>query len=41
MIGALEVLAKENFANLNPHPLFVKIYYNHPTISERISALNS
>ncbi len=39
MIGALEVLAKENFSNLNPHPLYVKLYYNHPTISERISAL--
>lgn len=40
MIGALEVLAKENFANLNPHPLYVYIYYNHPTIAERIEALN-
>ncbi|AUD65995.1 hypothetical protein BK011_09960 [Tenericutes bacterium MZ-XQ] len=40
LIGALEILAKENFANLNPHPLYVSIYYNHPTISQRISALN-
>lgn len=40
MIGALEILAKENFANLNPHPLYVYIYYNHPTIAERIEALN-
>ena len=40
MISALEILAKENFANLNPHPLYVAIYYNHPTISQRISALN-
>lgn len=40
MIGALEVLAKENFANLNPHPLYVYIYYNHPTIAERIESLN-
>lgn len=40
MIGALEILAKENFANLNPHPLYVSIYYNHPTISQRINALN-
>lgn len=39
MVGALEVLAKENFSNLNPHPLYVKLYYNHPTISERISSL--
>ena len=41
MIKALEILAKENFANLNPHPLYVAIYYNHPTISQRIDALNS
>lgn len=39
MVGALEVLARENFANLNPHPLYVKLFYNHPTISERISSL--
>lgn len=39
MVDALEVLAKENFLNLNPHPLYVKIFYNHPTISERISSL--
>ncbi|BCR36770.1 M48 family metallopeptidase [Mariniplasma anaerobium] len=39
MIGALEVLARENFSNLNPHPLYVKLFYNHPTISERISSL--
>ena len=40
MIGALEVLAKENFSNLNPHPLYVYIYYNHPTIAERIDGLH-
>jgi STE24 endopeptidase len=40
MIGALEILAKENFANLNPHPLYVFLYYNHPTISKRIESLN-
>lgn len=40
MINALEILAKENFSNLNPHPLYVSIYYNHPTISQRIDALN-
>lgn len=41
MITALEVLAKENFSNLNPHPLFVKIFYGHPTISERIKSLEA
>ncbi len=39
MIGALEILAKENFSNLNPHPLFEKLYYNHPTISKRIASI--
>ena len=41
MVKALEILAKENFSNLNPHPLYVKLYYNHPTISERISSLET
>ncbi|MFA6801197.1 MAG: M48 family metallopeptidase [Acholeplasmataceae bacterium] len=39
MIHALEVLAKENFSNLNPHPLYVVLYYNHPTISQRIDSI--
>ena len=41
MISALEVLAKENFSNLNPHPLFETLYYNHPSISKRISSINA
>ncbi len=40
MITALEVLARENFSNLNPHPLSVVLNYNHPTISQRIKAIN-
>ena len=40
MISALEVLAKENFSNLNPHPLFETLYYNHPSISKRIASIN-
>jgi STE24 endopeptidase len=39
MISALKVLVVENFANLTPHPLYVKLYYNHPTISERIASV--
>ncbi|MGE4321363.1 MAG: M48 family metallopeptidase [Acholeplasmataceae bacterium] len=41
MISALEVISRENFANLNPHPLFVTLYYNHPTTSDRIKAINA
>lgn len=40
MISALKVLAKENFANLTPHPLFVKLTYSHPPIVDRINAIN-
>ncbi len=41
MIMALRVLAKEDLADLNPHPLFVKAYYSHPPMSLRIGALES
>lgn len=40
MISALKRLAQENFANLTPHPLMVKMTYTHPPISQRIHALN-
>jgi STE24 endopeptidase len=39
MISALTVLARESLSNLSPHPLFVKLYYSHPPMSERLSAL--
>lgn len=39
MIGALQVLAIENLANLTPHPLYVLLNYDHPTIPNRIAAL--
>lgn len=41
LISALKVLAKENFSNLTPHPLVVKLTYSHPPTSERIDALES
>lgn len=41
MMSALEVLARENFSNLNPHPLFEKLYYNHPSISKRLASIKS
>ncbi len=41
MISALEVLARANYSNLNPHPLYVKLYYNHPTIAKRIEAIKA
>jgi STE24 endopeptidase len=41
MIHALEILAKENFSNLNPHPLYERIFYNHPIISKRIESIQN
>ncbi len=39
MISALKRLAKDNLANLHPHPLYVWFYYSHPPLLERISYL--
>lgn len=40
MKSALKVLAVENLTNLTPHPLYVKLYHSHPTISERLKAID-
>ncbi len=37
--NALRVLTKENFSNLTPHPLYVKLTYSHPPTSDRINAI--
>jgi STE24 endopeptidase len=39
MITALKVLSKENFSNLTPHPLYVKLRYSHPPTASRIKAI--
>ncbi len=39
MIDALKRLAKDNLANLHPHPLYVRFYYSHPPLVERIEYL--
>ena len=36
---ALKVGARENFSNLTPHPLYVKLRYSHPPVSSRIEAI--
>jgi STE24 endopeptidase len=38
---ALEILNKENLSNLNPHPFFSFFYYSHPTLDERLGALEN
>lgn len=36
MESSLKVLSKENFSNLTPHPLYVKLLYSHPPTALRI-----
>lgn len=38
-MNALKMLAQENLANLTPHPVYVKVHYNHPTIPQRLEAI--
>ena len=37
--SALIRLAQENLSNLNPHPLYVLLHYSHPTLAERLKAI--
>lgn len=39
MIDALKRLAKDNLANLHPHPLYVWFYYSHPPLVQRVEYL--
>jgi len=39
MVNALKKLAREDYANLTPHPFVVAAQYSHPPIHERIAAL--
>ncbi len=39
LIQALKRLAKDNLSNLHPHPWYVKFYYSHPPLVERIEYL--
>lgn len=39
LISGLKKLAKNNFACLTPHPVVVALAYDHPTISQRVEAL--
>ncbi|MBN2737529.1 MAG: M48 family metallopeptidase [Spirochaetales bacterium] len=37
--GALIALSKDNLSNLTPHPLFSAVYYSHPSLGERLKAI--
>ena len=39
LISALKKLSRENFADLAPSPLLVRLEYSHPTLSQRIEAI--
>jgi STE24 endopeptidase len=36
MVTVLKKLTRDNFADLNPHPVIVVLEHNHPTVSARI-----
>ena len=39
LISALRKLSRDSLSNLNPHPLIVRLEYSHPTLSQRIDAI--
>ena len=39
LISALKKLARQNYSELAPSPLLVKLEYSHPTLSQRIDAI--
>ena len=41
MKGALLKLAQKNLSNLTPHSLYSAVYYSHPTLVERLRALDA
>lgn len=40
MTTALVKLSKDNLSNLCPHPLYVKFYYSHPPVLDRIKKMS-
>jgi STE24 endopeptidase len=39
--SALKKLSVDNLSNLNPHPYYVFVYYSHPTLLQRLKALDA
>jgi STE24 endopeptidase len=40
LVSALKKLSSKNLSNLTPHPAYVFFHYSHPTLLQRIRALN-
>lgn len=41
LVTALKRLARDNLANLNPHPFYAWFHYSHPPLRERIQTLEA
>lgn len=39
LVSGLKKIAREDFAQLSPDPLIVRLSYSHPTLSQRITAI--
>ena len=39
LISGLKKITVKALSNLTPHPLYVKVYYSHPTLLQRIAKL--
>ena len=39
LVSALKKLCRENFSDLSPSPLLVALEYSHPTLSQRVAAI--
>jgi STE24 endopeptidase len=39
LANALKKLSIDALNSLNPHPLFVKLYYSHPPLNQRLKNL--
>ena len=40
LISALKKLSKDNLVNLTPNPTYVFVNFSHPTLYQRIKAMN-
>jgi len=41
LISGLKLLSRNSLSNLTPHPFYIFIHYSHPSLYQRIKALNS
>ena len=41
LAAGLKRLSRDHLANLNPHPLYVALHYSHPTLAQRLEAMQA